>query len=71
LFYLTTKHVFENFGRGNCPVAIPLVAGLLILPVLQEHPYPLKSVQTSYKNVSKKYVDQKFVLEEELMMPTS
>jgi len=27
MFYLTTKHAFENFGRGNCPVAL-LVAGL-------------------------------------------
>jgi len=24
---LTTKHAFENFG-GNCPVALPLIAGL-------------------------------------------
>jgi len=23
---LTTEHVFENFG-GNCPVALPLIAG--------------------------------------------
>ena len=29
LLYLTTKHVFENFGvGGNCPVALPLPAGL-------------------------------------------
>ena len=28
LLYLTTKHVFENFGVCNCPVAHPLVTGL-------------------------------------------
>jgi len=28
LLDLTTTHVFENLGVGNCPVAPPLVAGL-------------------------------------------
>jgi len=24
---LTTERVFENFGGGDCPVALPLIAG--------------------------------------------
>lgn len=29
LLYLTAKHLFENFGGRNCPVAPPPVAGVL------------------------------------------
>jgi len=30
LLYLTTKHIYENFGEGNFPVAHPLVASLVL-----------------------------------------
>jgi len=28
MLYLTTEDVFENFGRGNCLVALPVIVGL-------------------------------------------
>jgi len=45
LLFLTIKHVFENCGGSNFPVAYPLVAGL-------PHAVTFRNIKTYLSNVT-------------------